>query len=159
VVERIISGGQNGADLAGLIAAKRLGIPTGGYAPKGWRVCNPDGTNGSNPSLADFGLRQTKEAGYLIRTTLNVLEGDGTVWFGTTKSSGGKLTIGECMKNGKPCIINPSPAELKKWVEEKKIRVLNVAGNRASEKYPGVYEQTYNTIVEAFTLSKVEKKS
>jgi hypothetical protein len=29
--ERVVSGGQTGADQAGLIAARRFGIPTGGW--------------------------------------------------------------------------------------------------------------------------------
>ena len=36
MIERVISGGQTGADQAGLAVAKRLGIPTGGCMPKGW---------------------------------------------------------------------------------------------------------------------------
>jgi hypothetical protein len=35
MLERVISGGQTGADQAGLAAAKRLGVPTGGFMPKG----------------------------------------------------------------------------------------------------------------------------
>lgn len=33
---KIISGGQTGADMGGLEAAREYGFPTGGYAPKGW---------------------------------------------------------------------------------------------------------------------------
>ena len=33
---KIISGGQTGADMGGLLAAKDLGIRTGGWMPKGW---------------------------------------------------------------------------------------------------------------------------
>jgi hypothetical protein len=35
MVRKIISGGQTGADQAGLAVAKRLGISTGGFMPKG----------------------------------------------------------------------------------------------------------------------------
>ncbi|HJT77421.1 MAG TPA: putative molybdenum carrier protein, partial [Gemmataceae bacterium] len=36
MLERVISGGQTGADQAGLAAAKACGIPTGGWMPKGF---------------------------------------------------------------------------------------------------------------------------
>jgi len=37
-LEMVISGGQTGADRGGLIAAKELGIPTGGTAPLGYKT-------------------------------------------------------------------------------------------------------------------------
>jgi hypothetical protein len=36
MLERVISGGQTGADQGGLRAARACGIPTGGWAPRGW---------------------------------------------------------------------------------------------------------------------------
>ena len=44
----IISGGQTGADQAGLLAAQALGLQTGGWAPHGWRT-----DAGPAPWLAD----------------------------------------------------------------------------------------------------------
>ena len=35
---KVVSGGQCGADLGGLLAAELLGIPTGGIAPNGFRT-------------------------------------------------------------------------------------------------------------------------
>jgi len=36
--DRIISGGQTGADLGGLVGARRIGIETGGTAPRGYKT-------------------------------------------------------------------------------------------------------------------------
>ena len=36
MLEPVISGGQTGADQAGLRAAQACGIPTGDQAPRGW---------------------------------------------------------------------------------------------------------------------------
>ena len=36
MLSRIISGGQTGADEGGLMAAALLGIPTGGWMPRGF---------------------------------------------------------------------------------------------------------------------------
>lgn len=42
-IEKIVSGGQSGADLAGLIAAERLGIDSVGTWPKGFKMRFEDG--------------------------------------------------------------------------------------------------------------------
>jgi integrase len=36
VIEKVVTGGQAGADQGGLRAARAAGIATGGFAPKGW---------------------------------------------------------------------------------------------------------------------------
>jgi len=36
--EKVISGGQTGADQAGLVAAARFAIPTGGWMPHGFET-------------------------------------------------------------------------------------------------------------------------
>lgn len=149
--QKIISGGQEGADWAGLMAAIALGIPTGGTAPKGWRICKRDGTDGSNPSLADFGLVEHESREYPPRTIQNVLDSDGTVWFGFSGSPGGKLTINTTRRHRKPVIENPTPEQLREWVVTHKVCVLNVAGNRTSDFNPNIFEQTYSTIVQAFS--------
>ena len=71
---RVISGGQTGADQAGLIVARRFGLPTGGWMPHGWKTAT-----GPNPQLGqEFGLRE--HAGdYAARTAANVRDSDGTI--------------------------------------------------------------------------------
>jgi hypothetical protein len=147
---KIISGGQRGADRAGLDAAKSVGIATGGTAPKGWRVCLYDGSDGSDPDLASLGLVEHQSSDYPPRTKQNVRDSDGTVWFGYSESPGGRLTIGTCKKLGKPCILNPSFEDLREWVAEKEITILNVAGNRSSEDNPDIYTKVYFCIQMAF---------
>jgi len=79
-VETIISGGQTGADQAGLFAASELGLKTGGTAPRNFRT-----EAGSNPSLLrdKFGLQaSTAETNdYKDRDTKNILASDGSVAF------------------------------------------------------------------------------
>ena len=88
MIERVISGGQTGADQAGLAVAKRLGIPTGGCMPKGWLT-----EAGPRPDLgATYGLEEAETAAYPERTERNVLASDGTVVFGDARSRGSMLT-------------------------------------------------------------------
>ena len=84
----IRSGGQTGADQGALCAGHLLDIPTGGWAPLGWRT-----DDGPEPGLAAFGLVEAGSADYPTRTHLNVRDSDGTLIFGDIDSPGSKLTI------------------------------------------------------------------
>jgi hypothetical protein len=136
MVVRVISGGQTGADQAGLAVARRLAIPTGGFMPKGWRT-----EAGPRPDLASlYGLEETATAAYPERTERNVLSADGTVVFGDSRSEGSMLTARLCRRHGKPCCMVPlgdevesAAATLRAWLSEHRIETLNVAGNRASQ--------------------------
>lgn len=154
MLQKIISGGQRGADRAGLEAARYLGLQTGGTAPKGYRVCLPNGEDEYDVELKDYGLVEHELPAYPPRTKLNVENSDGTVWFGYDKSPGGRLTIDHCNKTGKPCIINPTPVELLKWCAWHQITVLNVTGNRESKDNPNIFFLTYRTIIQAFETNE-----
>jgi hypothetical protein len=125
---KVISGGQTGADRIGLEVAKSFKLPTGGMAPKGWMT-----ENGPDPTLIAFGLEESTSARYTPRTIHNLQNSDGTVLFGNMASPGSLETIKGCIANGKPYITNPLPFELADWIQEKDIKVLNVAGNRGSK--------------------------
>lgn len=135
---RIISGGQNGADEAGLLAAHRLGIPTGGTATKGYKT-----TLGPKPEQAEkFGLVENQFTTYPPRTKANVHNSDGTVIFSQTPelSSGSKLTYDYAVETGKPVhIVGGTSAKAKEafraWLAENDIRVLNVAGSRQWQRH------------------------
>lgn len=145
MIEKIISGGQTGADQGGIIGAKAAGIPTGGCAPKGWRT-----DAGPAPWLAYFGLVEADSHKYEYRTFLNVQEAHGTVIFGDIHSAGSKLTIRYCEQERRPYLINPSSEELEEWTRMSDIWVLNVAGNRASRQ-PMIMGQVALTVFRAFS--------
>jgi hypothetical protein len=144
MIDKIISGGQTGADLGGLKAAKKIGIKTGGLAPKGYKT-----ENGSNHELYTvYGLTAASNDDYSYRTAANVRSSHATVIFATNvKSPGTKLTIKVCEKGGKPFVlINPFDADacavLRSFFDGVYARyernlILNVAGNRES-KSPGI---------------------
>jgi len=150
-VEKIISGGQSGADQGGLEAAKVLGIVSGGSAPMGWKT-----EKGSQPELLrGYGLTECSVPGYPFRTKMNVLNSDGTVVFGDFYSPGTKLTIRCCDRARKPlyrvCREDNSIIEKQdflNWLEKFSIEVLNVAGNRES-KNPGIQKKVRDFLVEA----------
>ena len=82
MLKKIISGGQTGADRAALDAAIRLGIPHGGWIPKG-RIAE-DG-----PLAATYRLREMPTGGYAERTEKNVMDSDGTLIISHGAPTGG----------------------------------------------------------------------
>lgn len=153
-LKKIISGGQTGADQAGLAAAVELGLETGGFAPYGWRT-----DEGPNPSLAGYGLIQLNVSSYPSRTAANISISDGTVIFVyAEKSIGSRLTERLCRRAKKPVLVldyvnelhrKMYPYRLRKFVIARKIETLNVAGNR-EKSCPGTYAMVFNVIMEAF---------
>lgn len=132
---KIISGGQTGADQGGLEAGRGLGLQTGGTAPLGWMT----EVGPRRELLKSFGLVEAGIKGYPFRTGMNVLNSDGTVVFGDFYSSGTKFTIKCCGRAHKPLYRvcredNPivEKQDFLNWLEEYRIDILNVAGNRES---------------------------
>jgi hypothetical protein len=136
MLTKVISRGQTGADQTALRAAKAAGIPTGGWAPKGWMT-----EKGPALWLADFGLVECPEIGYPPRTRLNVRDSDATLFFGDSNSAGGIATLDACRAQHKPFMIVyqgvTKPSQVVAWIGEKGVRTLNVAENRESNS-PGI---------------------
>ena len=137
---KIVSGGQTGADRAALDWAIARGIDHDGWCPAGRKA--EDG------KISDrYHLRETGSGSYLVRTKWNVRDSDATVIFsiGPDLSGGSLATQRFARELGKPCLHlsaqgEPDPvAALVRFVDEFEIRVLNVAGPRASGE-PGVGE-------------------
>lgn len=128
-LKRVISGGQTGVDQIGIKVARRLGIPTGGTAPKGWRT-----EDGPRPSLAEFGLVESFSPDYATRTAENAYDSDGTVIFADDLDTPGtKCTIKALKRHYKPYVVNPNVEQLVEFLNKHKISILNVAGNRGSK--------------------------
>lgn len=138
---KIISGGQTGADIAGLIVAKQFGLETGGWMPNGFKT-----TDGPKPEYAKlYGVTEHSSESYGPRTELNVRHSDGTMRLAFNFGSGGEvMTLCAITKYGKPhfdvLLSNPvEPRLVADWVRENNIRVLNIAGN-AETTWPGTGE-------------------
>ena len=96
---KVISGGQTGADRAGLDAAAALGLPTGGHAPAGFWT-----ESGADPSLERLGLAAGGSPE--LRTERNVLDADATVIFALrAPAAGSELTRALTLRHRKPAIV------------------------------------------------------
>ena len=130
----IISGGQTGVDRAALDIAIELGMPHGGYCPKGRRA-----EDGIIPSK--YNLIEHTSVQYAGRTLENVLSSDGTLILHIgIISKGTALTKEFCIQREKPILIinifddlNLSRLNFNRWIKENFIKALNVAGPRESE--------------------------
>lgn len=143
MIEKIVSGGQTGADQAGLDVAIELGIPHGGWVPKGRKT-----EAGRLPD--HYRVKEISSVSYPQRTLMNIIDSDGTLIVSHGKLSGGSaLTKALAAKHRRPCLhinlddlaLPDAAAAITNWLDAREIRVLNVAGSRASED-PAVYEET-----------------
>jgi len=136
---KVISGGQTGADRAGLDAAAALGLPTGGQAPAGFWT-----ESGADPSLERLGLAAGGSPEF--RTERNVLDADATVIFCLrAPAAGSELTRALTLRHRKPAIVldpwAPDAARaLVEFLRAQAPTVLNVAGDRESQS-PGIYRR------------------
>jgi hypothetical protein len=135
----IVSGGQTGVDRAALDVALALGLPCGGWCPRGRRT--EDG-----PLPARYPLRETPSASYPERTEWNVRDSDGTLVLHRGRLRGGTaLTVRLARRHGRPAMTvdlaaAPSAPAVRDWIGRERIRRLNVAGPRESE-HPGIHAQ------------------
>jgi hypothetical protein len=132
-VEKVISGGQTGADQGALRAARAAGIATGGWAPAGWET-----EAGPAPWLAGFGLVECPEPGYAARRRRNVQDADAVLLFGDASSPGSRGLIRDCRERAKGWVnVEPgveTPRMIVEWIRESPyVKTLMVAGNRESK--------------------------
>jgi Circularly permutated YpsA SLOG family len=151
MIRKIISGGQTGADRAGLDFAIETGLEHGGYVPRDRKA--EDGRIDDR-----YNLIELSNSSYPARTRRNIEKSDGTVIFSLERvlSGGTKLTLELANTLGKPVlhiydtrkerISNPDSLcleiqALSDFVCSNKVEILNVAGPRES-KEAGVYDWT-----------------
>ena len=165
MLRKIISGGQTGADQAGLAAAVELKLEVGGMMPKGFRT-----DEGPRPRFARlYGVQEHDSEEYPPRTEWNIVNSNGTLLFGrAARERGSALTHKLCDQHYKPVKIiewdhrwgKPNfPKDqnwirdvqvdmFRKWIRDLNIEVLNVAGNRESTN-PGIYRACYEFLIDA----------
>lgn len=148
-LQKIVSGGQTGVDRAALDAAMAYDVSVGGWCPQGRRA--EDG-----PIPDRYPLKETPSEAYEQRTTWNVRDSDGTLIITDGTLEGGTaLTMTEARQQDRPVLhvrtTDAVPVEMiRAWGEENDVRVLNVAGPRASE-VDGIYEEARALLEALFT--------
>jgi hypothetical protein len=131
----IVSGGQTGADRAALDFAISHGFPHHGWCPKNRRA-----EDGAVP--AEYSLSETPSTHYAQRTEWNVRDSDATliITIKPAVTGGTRLTKALAKRCGKPVLHisrdqdSDAHAEVRTFLNEHNVRVLNVAGPRASQE-------------------------
>src|SRR5215472_13690466 len=128
---KIVSGGQTGVDRAALDMALELGLPCGGWCPRGRRA--EDG-----PIPDRYPLTETPWDGYPQRTEWNVRDSDGTLILTHGEPDRGTaLTVELANRYGRPHLVialgeSPNEEEVRAWARAHQVGVVNVAGPRES---------------------------
>jgi hypothetical protein len=156
VVTKIISGGQTGVDRAGLDAGLALGIPIGGWCPRGRRA-----EDGVIPEK--YPLIEMHSAAYPPRTRMNVVRSDATLLFRRGLQTHGSRETGYlCIAEDKKLVeveLEDLTDLAYEYIRERlnAIDVLNVAGPREASR-PGIYNQAYDFIVRLFSEARAPCK-
>jgi len=144
MIKKIISGSQTGLNRAVLDVALEKNVPCTGWCPKG-RVAE-DGVLAKK-----YPLQEAKFTDERIPTEMNVIESDGTLIL-TRGRPTGCTALAEVLarRHAKPLLVidlmkvlnrDMMLSYIKKWINDRKIETLNVAGPRES-RCPGIYQDT-----------------
>lgn len=159
MIKKIISGGQTGADRAALDVAIKLGIPHGGWIPKG-RITE------EGPLPEKYQLQEMPTDRYQKRTEQNVIDSDGTLIICRSKPTGGSdYTRQMTLRHKKPLLhidLNlptsyDAASLILSWANLHRIEILNVAGPRAS-KDPDIYKDAFRILKMAFKMHRIDEK-
>lgn len=148
-LQKIISGGQTGVDRAALDFSISIGLPHGGYCPKG-RACE----DGVIPDK--YKLVETETKGCVERTKANVFHSDGTLILTRGPITIGSMrTLSECQAIDKRFLVVDvsigDPARTLDFITRNQIRVLNIAASRESGRR-GIYLQTLEFLRRVFKV-------
>jgi len=116
-VVKIISNGTDGVGKIALSVSRELKFGTGGRAVYGGAVEGADMDEHHNTNIPET-VKQ------------NVEDSEATIIFGKSESTAVKVAKKAAEEAGKPFLINPTSDEIKDFVVENKVSVLNVAGDR-----------------------------
>ena len=139
-VLRVISGFQDGADIAGIRAGKHCGLEVGGYMTKGCMT-----KSGPRPEYKElYGACELDSPDYPTRTRMNVQLGNATIRLARDWNSRGELCTLKWIKHYRKPYLDIDLNDLQAgnfdnwWMEvdraveflqQHRVLVLNVAGN------------------------------
>jgi hypothetical protein len=158
MLKMIISGCLPGAGQGALDAAVKLGIPDGGWVPKG--ALTEDAPMGEA-----YHLKEMKTSSDDQCTEQNIIESNGTliVSHGAYAQELKRVRkyAGEHNRSWMHIDLNRTPAFkaaqlIASWIREKKIEILNVTGPKAGED-PGIYQKTMAIIESVYHLSLIDE--
>ena len=143
-IDKIVSGGQTGADRAAFDFALEKGLEIGGFVPKG-RLAEDGKIADKYPNLIE-----TSTSNYSERTEQNVINADATIILSHGDLQGGSLLTKQFAQNHHKSFlfidfaefdINAAPEMAIDFIKLTNCKTLNIAGSRASED-TAIYQKT-----------------
>lgn len=164
MIKRIISGGEIGGEIAGLIVAKQFGLNTSGYMSKGFLTFN-----GSRKDIADeYGLIEHDSYRAISKIHKNIEISDGTLKFVSGNDHSSEEFDEYCMSGlklyKKPfievsiCVPGKPPisyVEVEKWINRFNIQTLNINGGYSLSKQ-GIVNEACNYLSVLFQELKIK---
>ena len=138
MLERILAGGESGAEKAARAGRNRPRHPNRSY-----RVHGHSGRAQSAPPVGPARSRRRTAARESGRRGRNErADSDATLWFGDTTTALAQATVGACERLAKPCLpVYPGaafePSHVATWITENQVRTLYVTGNHEDAE-PGI---------------------
>jgi hypothetical protein len=131
MIEKVITGGQSGAEQEAWAAARRAGVVTGGYMPRGFAT-----EDGPRPRLGalygaiEFPLNEP------TRFRANLRRADALLWLGDVLAEDGRAAIEACRELGKPFLTAEPGAtpvsDVVSWLIVFEVRSLTIAASPPS---------------------------
>src|SRR5689334_1544832 len=91
MIEKVVTGGQAGVEQAAWAAARRAGVATAGYMPRGFATeAGPAPRLGALHDAIEFPLDEAR------RVRANLRRADAMIWFGDPFSDDAKATFEAC---------------------------------------------------------------
>jgi hypothetical protein len=131
MIEKIVTGGESGAEQEAWAAARRAGVATGGYMRRGFATEDgPTPRLGALYGAIEFPLDEP------TRARANLRRADAMLWLGDPLSDEGRAAIGACRDAGKP-FLPAQPgltlvADVVSWLVVFEVKTLVVASSPAS---------------------------
>lgn len=157
MIERIISSGQTGVELAALEVAIKLGISHGGWTARGKR-------NTKGQLSPKYKLKEVPEVGFKTAMEKNVMHSDGTLLVTRGKKSAGtQHAVQMALKHQRQLLhvdlsqnsAFEAASLVNSWGSLQKIKVAFVTGTQADSD-PGIYAQVIKILETAFYLGFVK---
>jgi hypothetical protein len=136
MIEKVVTGGESGVEQAAWLAARRAGVATGGYMPRGYATEDgPAPRVGALHDAIEFPLSEAQ------RLRANLRRVDALLWFGDPLSGEAKAVFEACRELGKPFTSaqpgSTAVSDVVSWLVVFEVKSLMVSGSPPS-RAPGL---------------------
>jgi hypothetical protein len=145
-VVKIISNGTSGVSKIGLAVGSKLKLATGGVATASAVVDGYEMDRHNNDNIPET-----------VRK--NVTNSDATIVFGKHDSVAVKVAQEAAEAANKPFLVNPTAEDIKDFLKDNNISVLNISGDRDNKLTQNDIFQIGRTLEEALSLPVVETEA